>query len=305
MLRYEEAHLRTLGMFNRNILNLGEHEAKKQIKKAYYKLSKKFHPDIWTEELGISREEGIEKFKKIHHAYKMLTDPSYRNTESQRKSNINLDAMFQIHIPMEQALFGKKVTMTVNPTHLDAKGEVKDLEEGEMQLEAFVFEVEAPPNTAHGDRQVVDGKGMKLVDEEGNERSGDAIFVFLVKPHPKYRYAPADRYIEMDLDVTLEDMLKGNEVEVETPWGLETFQLDPGTHPDQKYEVNKLGDKKEYTLGIVIKPIYPKKEELKKENSIWSKMGIKFKEEEEENNKIFVEVPNYAYWGGSHFNGPT
>ena len=302
MMKFEEQHLRELGLYNRKFLELPEIEAKKEIKKAFYKMSKKFHPDTWTEELGLTREQGEAKFKKVLHAYKMLTDPSYRNQESQKKENLNLDAVFQIHIPMEQALFGKKVTMTINPTYVDKNGQVVTLEDSdsEIELDVDVFEVEAKPSTAHNSKQIFKGRGMILKDEDGEERRGNAVFVFLVKPHPKYRYCPEESYIETDLDVALETMLKGGFVEVETPWGLQTLEVDPGTSPGQTYEINRLGHNKDYKLGIVIRPIYPEKDELKKRGSIWEKMGIKFKEEESESERTFIEMDSLedikSYW---------
>ncbi len=54
------------------ILNVPQTATQEEIKKAYYDLAKKYHPDINKEE--------IEKFKEINQAYTVLSD----NTEKQK-----------------------------------------------------------------------------------------------------------------------------------------------------------------------------------------------------------------------------
>lgn len=50
------------------VLDLKRTATKREIKQAYYRLSKKFHPDINSE------ENAAEKFKAIHEAYQILGD---------------------------------------------------------------------------------------------------------------------------------------------------------------------------------------------------------------------------------------
>ncbi|RNA12096.1 molecular chaperone [Brachionus plicatilis] len=51
-----------------NVLDLKRTATKREIKQAYYRLSKKFHPDINSE------VNAAEKFKAIHEAYQILGD---------------------------------------------------------------------------------------------------------------------------------------------------------------------------------------------------------------------------------------
>ena len=43
-----------------------------EIKTAYRSLARRYHPDKWTNQLGLSQEQGQEKFKMIVNAYEHL-----------------------------------------------------------------------------------------------------------------------------------------------------------------------------------------------------------------------------------------
>lgn len=55
------------------ILNIDKNSTQKQIKNAYYKLAKKYHPD-----LNPNNEESLNKFKEISLAYEVLGDKDKR-----------------------------------------------------------------------------------------------------------------------------------------------------------------------------------------------------------------------------------
>lgn len=71
--RKEEENLYT-------ILSVKPSAKQKDIKKAYYKMAKKYHPDFLQGE-GVSereRDEAAEMFKKISKAYEVLSNPIAR-----------------------------------------------------------------------------------------------------------------------------------------------------------------------------------------------------------------------------------
>ena len=56
-----------------DILGVGKNATDKEIKSAFRKLSKKYHPDVCNE------EGAEEKFKEINEAYSVLSDSEKRN----------------------------------------------------------------------------------------------------------------------------------------------------------------------------------------------------------------------------------
>ena len=63
-----------------DILGINKNASDSDIKKAFKKLSIKWHPDKWANKPEKEQKEAEEKFKEINEAYQVLSDP-------QKKSN--------------------------------------------------------------------------------------------------------------------------------------------------------------------------------------------------------------------------
>ena len=61
------------------ILEIEKNATQEEIKKAYRKLSLKWHPDKWSTKSESERKEAEEKFKEISKVYQILSDPETRN----------------------------------------------------------------------------------------------------------------------------------------------------------------------------------------------------------------------------------
>lgn len=257
-------------------IKLGEQEKKKTLKKAYHKLAQEFHPDKWSESSVHTYEEVTERFKEVIHAYKYITDPSYRNSSKPSKPQINLNAIFNINISFEQAFFGTEKTISYNPTHLDENGSIIAEEEVEIELEANVVKVVIPTGTVTGDKIQFRNMGMKQGDKQG-----DLLFVFNVTPHPKFNPSYGNPYIfEANEVIPLDILLAGGEIEVETIWGLKTARVPAGSKPGDIVNIINLGEGKLYRVEVRLQPKYPNKEVLKT-TSLWKKLKINWNKEEE------------------------
>jgi curved DNA-binding protein len=74
------------------ILGIKREAADKEIKSAYRKLARKWHPDVHT---GKQKAEAEEKFKKINEAYEVLSDPEKRSKYDRLGSNWQSGQDFQ------------------------------------------------------------------------------------------------------------------------------------------------------------------------------------------------------------------
>lgn len=60
------------------ILGVEKGASDEEIKSAYRQKAKKYHPDLYTNKSEAERKEAEEMFKKISHAYQVLSDPQQR-----------------------------------------------------------------------------------------------------------------------------------------------------------------------------------------------------------------------------------
>ena len=61
-----------------NILGVSKTATDAEIKSAYRQLAKKYHPDLYAGKPEAEKKEAEEKFKKISHAYDVLSNPEKR-----------------------------------------------------------------------------------------------------------------------------------------------------------------------------------------------------------------------------------
>jgi molecular chaperone DnaJ len=60
------------------ILGVEKNASADEIKSAYRRLAKKYHPDVFATQEESKKKEGEKKFKEIQHAYEVLSDPQKR-----------------------------------------------------------------------------------------------------------------------------------------------------------------------------------------------------------------------------------
>lgn len=224
-----------------------------ELKKQYHKLAKKYHPD---------RGGDDEHFKKITHAYNMLTNPEYQLEHERKKAPINLNMLLNFTITFEQAFFGDILTFTTNPIFVNESREPVTVDKGtDIFLDVEVITLEIPAGLSHGEQIVIRGRGLCF-----KERRGDLTVNVNVVSHPKFRLNLPD-VVSVE-QIPLDIMLRGGSYDVQTMYGLKELIIPQGTMPNTELTIKGCGLQKIGNHVVIVHPIYPTKEELEA-NVVW------------------------------------
>ena len=262
------------------VLGVSENATQDEIKKAYRKLARKYHPDI------CKKKECEEKFKEINTAYEILGDEKKRKQYDQMGDTMfngqNFQDFYRQHkdLDIEEILsqiFGGGFSSRRNsfgfgfdgfgggfggfspdldihakiqiPFDLAMKGGVYTI-----SLNGESIKVKIPEGIKTGQKLRVRGKGKTF-----QGKRGDLILEVEVTSHPEWERRGDDLYKK--LDVPLKTMLFGGKVGVDTFKGHINVKVPKNFKCCQKLRVKGYGVK-EGNLYLELRPILPKIEEL-------------------------------------------
>ena len=242
------------------------------IKKAYRKLARKYHPDVSKD------PQGEAKFKEVAEAYEALKDDERRAAYDQLgRHQANQDfspppdwaqrfgdgASFGDNIDLSDlfaglrgqrrgrgngagyAMAGEDFEVAAAISLEDAyHGAQLDLNlsmperdgHGRLRHVPRTFQVRVPKGATDGQRLRLAGKGGKGTNGGAD---GDLYLNITLKPHPLYRVSGHDLYI--DLPVTPWEAGLGATVKVPTLGGAVSLKLPAGTASGQKLRLGKRG----------------------------------------------------------------
>ena len=222
-------------------LEVNENASEQEIKKAYRKLAKQYHPD------KCKTPECEEKFKEISSAYEVLSDKNKKaeydrygdsmfdggNYKSQYtdmgdmenifsqmfgqgfgghggfNQHINLDTHIRVRVPLETAYKGGTINV---------KG----------------VKVKVPPKIKNGSSLRVKGKG-----KTHNNRTGDLIIHLLIQSPAGYELVQDDIYTEVE--VNLIDLMFGVSKEIDIFGDKITVKIPTNSKPHQKLRIRNKG----------------------------------------------------------------
>ncbi|MBU1667690.1 J domain-containing protein [bacterium] len=235
-------------------LGVSERASADEIKKAYRKLARKYHPDVNKDEAA------IEKFKEINAAYEVLSDSKKKDEYdmygdqmfggqkfhdfAQNQGNVDLDELLKnifgggggfggggfgggrrssaedldqrtnITVPFDVSILGGKHNITVNNES---------------------FDIKIPAGIKNGETLRVRGKG-----NSGMGQRGDLLIKVDVASSPVFVRKDSDLYFTMD--VPLKAALFGGKVSVKTPIHDNiTLKVPQNTKNGQKFRVRGKG----------------------------------------------------------------
>jgi curved DNA-binding protein len=262
------------------VLGVSENATQDEIKKAYRKLARKYHPDI------CKKPECEEKFKEINTAYEILGDPEKRKQYDAMGDNMfngqNFQDFYRQHkdVDLEEILnsiFGGGFSSRSSgfggfgfdgfggfggfepdldvhakiqiPFDLAIKGGVYTINyNGES------IKVKIPAGIKTGQKLRIRGKGKTF-----QGKRGDLILEVEVTPHPNWDRIGDDLYTK--IEVPLKTMIFGGKIGVDTFKGHINVKVPQNSKCCQKLRVKGYGVNNG-NLYIELIPKLPKLEEL-------------------------------------------
>ena len=237
-------------------LEVSDSASSDEIKKAYRKLARKYHPDVNKD------KDAEEKFKEINAAYEVLSDKqkkqqydhhgdsmfggqNFHDFARGQGGNVDLDEilrqMFGASSGFGGSGFGNQGFGGYSEPDLDMSAQITIAFDvsilGGKQQVSFnneSFDIKIPEGIRDGQKIRAKGKGKSY-----NGKRGDLIIKINVAPSPEYTLE-ADTLTKY-FDVPLKTALFGGKIEIKTIHKTITLKVPENTKQYQRFRVKELG----------------------------------------------------------------
>ncbi len=249
------------------ILGVSRNATDKEIKSAFRKLARKFHPDLHPNDEGAESE-----FKQINEAYEILSDEDkkksyeqflhywFRNRDGNSRdfSSENNDQRFDEYLNFDDFLndligrfseVGKEIYSNIsldnNPQALNLNAEfnlqISFLEalngtKKNLLVNDERIEVKIPKGIETGSKIRIKDKGNI---QSGKGKRGDLLIEVSIKSHPIWKVKGLDVYA--DLPMSLDELALGANISVASPQGVAYLSIPSGSLPEQKFRLKGQG----------------------------------------------------------------
>jgi len=247
------------------ILGVDRSASEKEIKSAYRKLARKYHPDV-----NPGDKASEDKFKEISEAYEVLSDKDKRTRYDQfgqyweqggipgqgrpgpgegftfDYGNFGEGVQFGGDVPFDlfETLFGGGAAKTTTRRRREPPAKGRNIEtEMEISLEdAFTgatkaFSLNGKRIEVTIPKGVKDGQKIRLANqgEDGPAGKGDLLITIKIRPHPVFERKDDDLYEEVPVDYVIAAL--GGEIQVPTLSGRVTMKVPPNTNSGRTFRL--------------------------------------------------------------------
>jgi len=244
--------------FSKLGLNFGVEYSAEELKAAWRQKCMENHPDKGGDQKA---------FIEINHAYKMLSDLGYRESQ-QKVRKENLEMKLIVPVRFEDAFYGKRVVAQWSQIEVD---EAFTPIPKEMQ-EICIAAVNMPVGRIGDFIHKAEGKGFKC-----GSMVGSAMVIFRPGGSDRFQVQGSDVFsVE---HVPLDKLLVGGKIEVMTMWGLKTLGIPAGTVPGEKLKLKNCGVAERGFHWVECQPVFPNQDTLKNSKS-WHGLNVNWDESE-------------------------
>ncbi len=259
------------------ILGVKRDAAQKEIKSAYHKLARKWHPDLHT---GKNKEDAEEKIKKINEAYEVLSDPEKRAKYDRLGANWQAGQDFQPPPNMDgfefytnvggagdfsdffETLFGSGAFTGAAGTPFGRTGRrarsgpvkgqdveaelditLEDVHHGSEKSIQMSIGHEVKSLNVKIPRGISDGSRIRLKGQGregiGGGEKGDLYLKLNVLPHPVFKVEGRD--LEVEITLRPEQAVLGDQVTISTLDGQVAMKVPPGARSGKRLRLRGKG----------------------------------------------------------------
>lgn len=265
------------------VLGVPRDASNDQIKAAYRRLARKFHPDV-------SKEADAEaRFKEVGEAYDVLRDPEKRASYDQlganwksgqdfrpppgwesvfRESTRNTDGAGDPFSRFFEDLFRAQksqgpqsskpsaetlsVSIELDEAFRGAEKQIRITDQGSVSTAPRTLKFKIPKGVTDGQKIRLGGQGALGM----NGQRGDLLLELNIRPHPLYKVEGND--VTLELPVAPWELALGATVEVPTLAGRVDLRIPPGSRPGARMRLRGRGlGKSPGDQYVVLTPVLP------------------------------------------------